>query len=146
MTSALRDVTPHHQSVHTDTATPDWRVARAYARPSLRAIQHVLGPWLASVPITWARGKAPVSMASNGRSQACAETDGGSRRMSGYCRARQSAAASLPPCAWRWARRASWMRFSIRSASRGLLSQSSGRRDVIAAARRSPDTQSIHEF
>lgn len=55
-----------------------------------------------------------------------------------YC-----AACSLPPWAWRCARCASLIRISIRSASGGLLSQNSGRRDAVAAAGRSPDTQSI---
>ena len=41
------------------------------------------------------------------------------------------------------ARWPSLIRISIRSASRGLLSQSSGRREVRAAARRSPDTHSM---
>jgi hypothetical protein len=62
---------------------------------------------------------------------------------SGCCSARQRKASEVVPCACLWARWASLMRISIRSASLGLLSHSSRRRIASAEASRVPETHSM---
>ena len=62
---------------------------------------------------------------------------------SGCCSSKQREASEAVPCACRWARCASLMRISIRSARRKFVSQSSPRRIARAEASRSPETHSI---